>query len=71
MHSKGILKYPKCTKYPKYQMRSKYTIESLYHVLTQVPKLEKGELRPEVLVEPELRDGEVVMLVSSENIVLW
>ena len=38
MHSKGILKYPKCTKYPKYQMRSKYTVESLYHVLTQVPK---------------------------------
>ena len=33
--------------------------------------LEKGELRPEVLIEPELRDGEVVMLVSSENIVLW
>ena len=33
--------------------------------------MEKGELRPEVLIEPELRDGEVVMLVSSENIVLW
>ena len=27
-----------------------------------LPKLEKGELRPEVLVEPELREGEVVML---------
>ena len=24
--------------------------------------MEKGELRPEVLVEPELREGEVVML---------
>ena len=31
-------------------------------LLRAQPYVEKGELRPEVLVEPELREGEVVMV---------
>ena len=33
-------------------------------------ELEKGELRPEVLVEPELREGEVVMVFQVRIVVL-
>ena len=32
--------------------------------------MEKGELRPEVLVEPELREGEVVMVFQVRIVVL-